>query len=165
MSAALRPVTRDDEPFLIGVYGSTRAEELALTEWDEAQRAAFVRAQFSAQSQHYKAHFPEGEHHIILSGDHPVGRLYIAKSEKELRILDITLLPEHRNAGTGSAILMEIISESKESGVPVHIYVESFNPSLRLFERLGFRQTDISGIHLLMEWSADSADVADKLPT
>jgi ribosomal protein S18 acetylase RimI-like enzyme len=154
MSAALRTVTRDDEQFLIGVYGSTRLEELALTGWDESQRQAFVKAQFSAQLLHYQTNFPEGEHYVILSGDHPVGRLYVARSEREIRILDITVLPEHRNAGIGSSILKDLLRESERTGTPVHIYVESFNRSLQLFERLGFRRADISGIHFLMEWSA-----------
>ena len=162
MSVTLRPVTRDDEPFLIRVYGSTRLAELALTGWDESQRDAFVKAQFAAQLHHYLANFPEAEHHIILSDDRPVGRLYIGRLEREIRILDITVLPEHRNAGIGTAVLLEILKESEKTGIPVHIYVESFNPSLRLFERLGFRRADISGIHFLMEWSADYADSADK---
>jgi ribosomal protein S18 acetylase RimI-like enzyme len=144
------------------VYGSTRLDELALTAWDESQRDAFVKAQFSAQLQHYLANFPEAQHHIILSDDQPVGRLYIAKSDREIRILDITVLPEHRNEGIGTTILLEILNESEKTGIPVHIYVESFNRSLRLFERLGFRRADISGIHFLMEWSADYADYADK---
>lgn len=165
MTAALRPVTRDDEPFLIAVYGSTRAEELALTEWDESQRNGFVKAQFLAQSHYYQTTFPEAEHHIILSDDRPVGRLYVAKVEREIRILDITVLPEHRNGGIGASILKGLLYESEETGTPVHIYVESFNPSLRLFERLGFRRVDVSGIHFLMEWSTDSAEDTDKLTT
>jgi GNAT superfamily N-acetyltransferase len=159
MSPVLRPVTQDDEPFLILVYGSTRADELALTGWDESQRNAFVKAQFSAQSHHYQTTFPEAEHHIIVSDGQAVGRIYVAKAEREIRILDITVLPEYRNAGL--LILKDLLNESEKTGLPVHIYIESFNPSLRLFERLGFRRADISGIHFLMEWSADYADYAD----
>jgi ribosomal protein S18 acetylase RimI-like enzyme len=162
MSVTLRPVTTEDEPFLMRVYGSTRLDELALTGWDESQRDAFVNAQFSAQLRHYRGTFPEAEHHVIVADDRPVGRLYIGRLDGEIRILDITVLPEHRNAGIGTAILREIVNESENTGIPIHIYVESFNPSLRLFERLGFRRADISGIHFLLEWSADYADSAEK---
>jgi hypothetical protein len=31
-----------------------------------------------------------------------------------------------------------------------------FNPALRLYERLGFKKTDDTGIHFLMEWSQES---------
>jgi ribosomal protein S18 acetylase RimI-like enzyme len=143
------------------VYGSTRLDELALTGWDEAQREAFVEAQFTAQVLHYQGTFPEAVHQVIVADESPVGRLYIGRFDGEIRILDLTVLPEHRNAGIGTAILLEILKESEKTGIPVHIYVESFNPSLSLFERLGFRRADISGIHFLMEWSADYADSAE----
>jgi hypothetical protein len=37
------------------------------------------------------------------------------------------------------------------------VFVESFNPSLRLFERLGFVAADEQGAHLLMQWKPGSA--------
>ena len=45
-----RPVTDADVPFLARVYGSTRAEELAVTSWTEAQKTAFLDMQFRALS-------------------------------------------------------------------------------------------------------------------
>jgi hypothetical protein len=46
------------------------------------------------------------------------------------------------------------------SSRPLRIYVESFNPSLRLFERLGFTAMEQEGIHLLMEWVPNSSSQA-----
>ena len=153
MSVTLRPVTREDEPFLLGVYASTRQEELDRTQWDQAQRAAFVTMQFDAQRVHYKANFPQAEHQVILFEGAPVGRLYVARLSSAIRILDITVLPERRNAGIGTFVLEEILNESREAAKPVHIHVESFNPSLRLFERLGFLKADVSDYNFLMEWT------------
>jgi hypothetical protein len=34
----------------------------------------------------------------------------------------------------------------------VGIYVESFNPSLSLFERLGFSEVEKEGLNLLLRW-------------
>jgi GNAT superfamily N-acetyltransferase len=152
MPVALRPAAVEDEPFLLEVYASTRLEELDLTPWDQAQREAFVRMQFNAQGNHYQVNFPEAEHQVILFNSDRVGRLYIARLERTIRILDVTILPARRNAGIGTSILTGILKESEETAKPVHIYVESFNPSLRLFERLGFRKVDASDYNLLMEW-------------
>ena len=149
-----RPAITDDESFLLGVYGSTRLEELALTGWDDAQRNAFVKMQFEAQQSHYRQYYPEGEHLIMLVNGEPVGRLYVADQKEEILILDITILPEHRNAGIGTPILTELKSEAAVTGKPLRIYVETFNPSLRLFERLGFIKSEESGINYLMEWRA-----------
>ena len=153
MSVALRPATPDDELFLVEVYASTRLEELDLTQWDQAQRDAFVRMQFNAQRNHYHVNFPETEHQVIQFNGERVGRLYIARLEQTIRILDITILPASRNAGIGTLILTEILKESEETAKPVQIYVESFNPSLRLFERLGFMKADASDFNFLMEWA------------
>ncbi len=149
-----RPAGSDDEPFLLGVYGSTRTEELALTNWDEAQRETFLRMQFSAQQSHYREHYPEGEQYVILVNEDAVGRLYVAEIEKEVRVLDITILPHHRNTGIGKPIIRELMAEAAAIGKPLRIYIESFNPSLGLFERLGFVKSEESGYSYLMEWRA-----------
>lgn len=147
-----RAATSDDESFLVSAYGSTRIEELALTDWDQAQRDAFVKMQFDAQQSHYREYYREGEHLIIMLNEEAVGRLYVANIKDEIRILDITVLPQHRNAGIGTSILKELTAEAASIGKPLRTYVESFNPSLRLFERLGFVKSGESGYSYLMEW-------------
>jgi RimJ/RimL family protein N-acetyltransferase len=149
-----RAAVEDDEQFLLGVYGSTRLEELALTNWELPQREAFVRMQFDAQQLHYRQHYPKGEYLIIQKNGDPVGRLYVANIETEIRIIDITILPERRGAGIGTPIIRELMNEAKAVGKPLRIYVESFNPSRRLFERLGFVKTGESGYNYLLEWRA-----------
>jgi ribosomal protein S18 acetylase RimI-like enzyme len=151
-AVTFRPVCPDDEAFLQEVYAGTRLDELAITPWDESQRRAFLRLQFAAQQQHYQSHFPEADHQLILVGERPIGRIYVARRPDEVRILDIALLPEERNSGIGSSLIKEIMAEASKAGKPVRIYVESFNPSLRLFERLGFARVQDIGTHNLMEW-------------
>jgi GNAT superfamily N-acetyltransferase len=153
-----RPANTADDQFLLGVYGSTRLEELALTNWDEAQREAFVRMQFNAQQAHYRQHYPEGEHLIILCGEEPVGRLYVAEIKNEIRIIDVTIRPEYRNGQIGTRIIERLMEEAARIGKPLTIYVETFNPSYRLFERLGFMKTGESGYSHLLEWRASSAE-------
>ena len=157
MPITFRPVEPDDEAFLLKVYGSAREEELARVPWTEVQRETFLRMQLTAQHQHYRERYPDGEFLIILKASRPVGRLYVARLEEQIRIMDITLLPEERNAGLGTSILKDLMVEAGKAGKPLRIYVESFNPSLRLFERLGFSSIEENGIHLLMEWRPPSA--------
>jgi ribosomal protein S18 acetylase RimI-like enzyme len=147
-----RPAAAEDEPLLLRLYGSTREEELALTGWDQAQREAFLRMQLAAQQVHYRKHYPEGEHLVMLVDGNPVGRLYVANADGEIRILDITVLPEHRTAGIGTPVIERLMEEAAVLRKPLSIYVESFNPSLRLFERLGFVRAGESGYSFLMEW-------------
>jgi len=150
-NVALRPVEPGDEEFLYRVYASTRQEELAQTGWDETQKAAFLRMQFDAQSSYYEEHYQGAEFSVILSDDHPAGRLYVARWQEEIRIVDIALLPEHRGMGIGTRMLNDLISESEESGKPLSIHVERFNPALHLYDRLGFRTVADKGVYLFME--------------
>jgi GNAT superfamily N-acetyltransferase len=147
----LRPAGPDDQEFLVEIYGSTRAEELALTPWTTEQQLAFVRSQFAAQQDHYAKKYPTASHDIIVSNNRPVGRLYVARLDQEIRIVDITLLPAERNAGVGTYLIKQLLDEANHSGKITRIYVEEFNPSLHLFERLVFSPSEQHGIHLLMQ--------------
>jgi RimJ/RimL family protein N-acetyltransferase len=161
MSITFRPIEPDDEAFLLKVYASTREEELARVPWTEAQRDAFLRMQFSAQHQHYHERYPDAAYEIILVDGKMVGRLYVAWLAEQIRIIDVTLLPEYRNAGTGTKIIEDLLAEASEAGKPVRIYVESFNPSLRLFERLGFTKIEDNGVHFLMQWKRPENETTD----
>jgi ribosomal protein S18 acetylase RimI-like enzyme len=150
----LRPVEAADDAFLLELYASTRAHEMSLVPWGPEQKDAFVRMQFEGQKTHYAAQFPRANHGIICRHETPVGRLYLDRGSEVLHILDITIAPAKRNAGIGSFVLGETLREAGQANKRVTIYVESFNPSLRLFERLGFRKAEETGFHFLMEWKA-----------
>lgn len=158
-SIILRPIAPQDESFLLSVYASTRMEEMALVPWTDAQREAFVKLQFDAQHEHYQSHFPNASYHVIEHAEQPIGRLYVLRTDEFIRILDITLLPEFRNMGFGTKLLKDLMDEAEAGKKPLRIYVESFNPSLRLFERLGFTKSHEEGMHFLMErQSSNSSD-------
>ena len=79
MAVTLRPISPEDEPFLSQVYASTRQEELALVEWDEAQKTAFLRMQFAAQHRYYQEHYPHTAFQVILRDGQPIGPLYVPR--------------------------------------------------------------------------------------
>jgi ribosomal protein S18 acetylase RimI-like enzyme len=156
MSISFRPAGQTDEPFLLRVYGSTRAAELSVLPWTPAQVEAFLKMQLAAQLTHYKGEYPDASHDIILFNDQPVGRLYVARLEKEIRIVDIALLTEARGRGIGTSIIKDLMDEAAREGKPLSIYVENFSPSLHLFERLGFSKAGEQNFYLLMQWQPNS---------
>jgi ribosomal protein S18 acetylase RimI-like enzyme len=147
----LHPVEPGDEGFLYRVYASTRAEELAVVAWDDAQKDAFLRAQFAAQDRWYHEHYARGSYLLVVIDGEPGGRLYLHRGDTEIRIVDIALLPEHRGKGVGSALLGELLAEADASGKRVTIHVERLNQALRLYERLGFSIAEDKGVYLLLE--------------
>ena len=154
-SVTLRAATSDDDAFLARVYAGSRAAELAAVSWTDDEKATFLQMQFGAQAQYYREHYTHTSFDVILLGAEPVGRLYVARWTDELRIVDIALLPEFCNRGIGSALLRQLQAEARAARKPLRIHVERFNPALRLYARLGFRQIEDKGVYLFLEWRSD----------
>jgi len=157
MRVALRPVRDGDEPFLLRVYAGTRAEELARVPWSVEQKAAFVAQQFAAQTAHYAQHYAGMRAELILLDGVPAGRLLVARWPDEIRIVDISILPELRGRGAGSVLLRELLDEATVAGKRVSIHVERENRALGLYERLGFRRVGEHGVYWRMEWNPADA--------
>ncbi len=157
---ALRPAADDDLPFLLRVYAGTRAEELAGADWPAEQKEAFVRQQFEAQHAWYRENYSGASWDVVEVDGVPAGRLYVARWPDEVRIVDISLLPEHRGKGHGAALLRAVFADADAAGKPVSIHVERFNPALRLYARLGFALREDKGVYLLLERPAGGAAAA-----
>jgi GNAT superfamily N-acetyltransferase len=151
---SLRPITPEDDSFLARLFASTRAEELAITGWSDDQKATFCRMQFDAQTRYYREQYANASFQIIERDGVAAGRLLVWRSEKEMLVIDIALLPEHRGAGIGTKFLRELQDEARSTGKPLTIHVERFNPALRLYERLGFKMVEEQEVYLLMKWGS-----------
>ena len=155
-----RPKTEADLPFMAQLYASTRVEEMNSVPWTDEQKAAFLDMQFRAQTEHYDTYYSTCDFLIIEKEGVPVGRLYIDRFPEGIHIVDIALTPEFRGSGIGTMLLREIMAEAGESNRPVTIYVEAYNPALRLYQRLGFKHVDSNGVYNKMRW-----DAAETTPT
>lgn len=147
-----RPTLPADTGFLRELYGSTREAELAPVPWAPEQKNAFIAHQFAAQTDAYTKNYPGAEFLVLTVDDCNAGRLYLHERADEIRIMDVALLPPFRNLGIGSAVLRRVLDQGAASHRRVSIHVEVFNPALRLYERLGFREVSRTEVYALMEW-------------
>jgi len=148
---ALRPETEDDTVFLMQLYASTRADELAPMPWSADQKWAFLAQQFESQRLHYRTHYADTAFDVIEHHGLPAGRLYLQEAISQIRIIDIVLMPEWRGKGVGTALLEAVIVAAQRRGKAVGIFVEKFNPALRLYRRLGFVEVGDTEVYLEME--------------
>jgi GNAT superfamily N-acetyltransferase len=153
MPVTLRTECPKDDLFLFDLYSSTRLDELAVLDWTASQQEMFLKMQSNARRQYYKTKFPDAHGQIVLLNDHPIGRIMVMRWDDEIRLLDIALLPEYRNAGIGTALIRKIIDEANETGKPVRLHVQRFSRAVRLYERLGFARISDTGTYFVMEWS------------
>jgi ribosomal protein S18 acetylase RimI-like enzyme len=152
MSTALRPALPEDEPLLLEVYASTRADELKLVPWTDEEKHGFIQMQFNAQRQHYTKYYPDAQWLIVMTEDAPIGRLIVDRAGEEILLMDIALLPPYRNQGIGTALIRDLLAEAQHTDRQVRLHVEFFNPAMRLYERFGFTTISESGVYFEMEW-------------
>lgn len=146
----LRSAGPEDEEFLLNLFASTRADELLLLE--RPQRDVLIAMQFKAQSGQFFMVYPQARNTIILWNDEPVGRMLIDRGEAEFTLVDIALLPAHRNHGIGTHLLKDLIAEALAAGKPIQLHVGSSNSAKRLYERLGFSEVGGDAVYLKMRW-------------
>lgn len=153
----LRPATTADQAWLRALYASTREPELALSGWDPAGREAFIEMQFRAQTLAYRARHPGSLQQIIECEGQAAGRLWTDDTAPgELHLLDISLLPQRRQQGLGTACLRALLAQAGRHGRGLRLQVARGNPARRLYERLGLTVIDEQGLYLDMAWHPPS---------
>ena len=156
LDVALRPMSDADLGFTATLYASTRAEELAPVPWPAETKQAFLHQQHAAQHAHYQQHYRGMDAMIIERRGVQIGRLYLYEMPTEIRIVDISLMPEARGQGIGAALLRDLFAQAGPSRRRVTIHVEKNNPARTLYMRLGFKILDEDrGAYDLWEWCPD----------
>lgn len=145
-----------DEAFLFDLYASTRQEELDAWGWPPEMRSGFLNLQFKASQGHHQA-FPDAAFQIVLLDGARAGRLIVNRTPEALHLVDIALLPQHRNVGIGTTLLQRVLAEASATRKPVRLQVLKGNRAVRLYQRLGFVQTGETELHLALDWCADPA--------
>jgi ribosomal protein S18 acetylase RimI-like enzyme len=147
----VRPILPGDLDFLRCVYASSREDEMAkATHWSNEQKAEFLNGQFELQHRHYVEHYPGASLNVITMDGRDVGRLYVDRWDEEIRLMEITLLPEFRVRGIGQGLIRGLLDEAKRTNKLLSCYVEESNPAMRLYERLGFMEAGQHSFYRLM---------------
>ena len=147
-----RQLADSDRAFVFDLYALVRAQELAPVPWPEEAKRAFLLDQAALQHQHYVANYPGADLLVIGVDSAPIGRIYVYRSAREIRLMDIALLPEWRGRGIGGALLAELMAEARRSDSSITLHVEPDNPAQRLYRRLGFRLLEQRGVYDFLGW-------------
>lgn len=153
-----RNLGENDLPFVGALYASTRTEELAPTGWPEEVKSAFLEQQHQAQHRHYQAHYPGAEWLIVEKDGVAAGRIYLQEGESDIRLIDIALLPAHRRAGIGGAMIGDLLEWAGASRKSISLHVEPNNPIRPFYVRVGFESLGLNGAYEAMLWRPESGD-------
>jgi ribosomal protein S18 acetylase RimI-like enzyme len=125
--------------------------------WTPSEKEAFLSFQFQCQHQHYQQHYHGARFDIVERDAEPIGRLYLAPLGGELRIMDIALVPGTQRRGIGTRLIQAVLARARAEGRSVSIHVESDNPALVLYQRLGFEVQEDRGVYLFLVHAAREA--------
>ena len=114
-------------------------------------RKTFLDLQFRASQGRHQS-FPGAEFQIVMLDGADAGRLIVHRTREEVLLVDIALLPRHRNAGIGAALFQRLFGEAAGSKKPLRLHVLKGNRAARLYQRLGFVAIGETDMHLHMEW-------------
>lgn len=158
---SLRTERDDDMPFLADLYASTRETELEHVPWDADIKRRFLHDQFGLQHDHYVKNYDGAEFLVIEDGAERIGRIYLRRSNREVRLMDIALVPERRGQGTGGALIEALMRIARDEGWEITLHVEPNNPAMRLYDRYGFRLIENRGVYLFLGWAPRDESTVD----
>jgi len=143
VKVVLLPAVPEDIDFLYGLNRATLREYVVETwgRWDERW-----------QEERYRQHFQPASCKIIVQEGHDVGVLASRKTETELVIVSIQLLPQHQGRGIGTSLIDVLFKEARDEGKRMTLQVLNVNDRARqLYERLGFSTVEETDTHYLMK--------------
>jgi ribosomal protein S18 acetylase RimI-like enzyme len=156
---ALRPETPADEAFRLALFRASRGPG-----WDQValppdMLTMIMAQQFHAQTQGYRAAYPDARLEIVTVDAVPMGRLATRRGGDAVHLVDIALTPEWRGRGVGTAILGGLMDEARALDLPLTLQVARDNlAAQRLYHRLAFVATTADETHLTLTWRAASAE-------
>lgn len=145
----------EDKAFLFEVYLRTRKAEVMSWGWSEKQELEFLRLQFQCRQHSYRQHYPMAESKIIVSKSLKMGYVLTARTERELVLVDIALLPDYQGQEIGTALIKSLQQEASCAALPLCLSVLNGSPAKRLYDRLGFQVIGGDEVYLRMEWNSE----------
>ena len=151
MNVVIRDSDAFDAEFLLELYRESRTAELSAMGLSDQQIGPLIAMQHNARRQAYAAKYPGARDSVILVDGQKVGRLLVAESDDEIRLVDIAVMSGHQSKGIGTTVLRLLLDSAAEAEKPVRLQVATLNPAKRLYERLGFATIGDEGGYFLME--------------
>lgn len=139
----LQTPRQSDFEFIKRVHHVTLREHVEkIWGWNEPAQDAFVQEDFES-----------GEIQLIRSSKDSVGYLQVSRKDGVLNIVNILLLPEFQNRQLGSAIIKDLIVQSKTEKLSLRLGVFKVNHRAKsLYDKLGFKTYAETETHFLMQF-------------
>lgn len=152
---SLRAERPQDQSFMERLFRCSRPH-LELPEMPASFIDALINQQYTLQQNHYRAQWPNACYWVILLSDKAIGRVVVNKDASLLLIVDLVLMPEHRNKRFGTTVLQAVQLMAQKRRNPIRLSVDRQNHrAKKLYLSLGFKLTDTSETHNIMMYAPE----------
>lgn len=149
-----REATADDREFLYRVYASSRADEVAMFGWDDAQSEVFLRSQFDIRERAYAMQSPDASNRVIMFAGENAGSMIVNRGSTTVTLVDIAVLPEYRRRGIASHFLRELQAHARDENRTVVLHVEKINANaFNLYRKHDFAVSAENDLYYEMTWT------------
>ncbi len=137
-----RQATAKDEEF---AYGLRRAA------YEDVVQRQFGQWNNDWQRQRFTGKWIPEQYEIVEAEGRPIGALHVSRTQDEVEIVEIQLLPEYQGQSIGTELLQQELRFADERGLSVRLQVLRENRARSLYKRLGFHVYDETDTHFLMK--------------
>lgn len=147
----LRPVEPGDDLFLFTVFALAYENNHDLQLWNADAQRAFLYQQYLDWETSLHTTYPTAVHYVIEFNRAWAGRLTVWRTDFEIRVVDITLLPEYQGTDLGETVMIDVLTHSDRMCLPVRLHAESNHPLKQWADHLGFSELEKHGSYWFME--------------
>lgn len=95
------------------------------------------------------------DYQLVEHDGQRIGAIWVEKEPDHLWLREIQISPSHQNQGIGTKLLMKLMDEAGQSGLPLRLRVLTENRAKILYERHGFKVIGMHGdTHYWMEYAS-----------
>lgn len=154
---SLERATAEHEPFLRDVFAGNLATAAQAMGADAGLIAAgpLLEMQFRARQSAYAAAHPASHDYVVTrrTDRAPVARLLVDWSLQDAPVvwgIDVAVHPARRAGAVGLCLLRAWVNTCDWLARPAQLHVLPHNPARRIYQRLGFVETDLTAFPLPM---------------
>ena len=126
-------------------------DELRRAVYEPLFRATWGGWDETRHQRHLAATWQKGRIQLIEVDGQPIGMIQLLEVDDCVEVGEIQILPEYQNQGLGTQLLVDVIDRAREQGRDVILSTGLMNAGAhRLYERLGFEETERSDTHVHM---------------
>lgn len=139
----------------IGLRSSTSADSEFVYQTKKAALGKYIAETWGWDEQFQREYdtkdFDPSVIQIVTLQDEDIGWVVFTRSDDQIQINELYILPEYQRRGIGSHLVSKLLEEAREKHVPVRLGVLKVNRARRFYEKLGFRVVGETETHYQME--------------